>query len=299
MLQFRFDDSARGIVGPKSIDVFTIAKFGLGLLSLACALLAFTASPNLAWATGPNGEESTAAKKTVKKKGKKPEKKKKDFWDKTLEVGEKALDAGADAGKKVGHSLAQSRPRREKKNWGVHGHYSFLDTWVPSKYGLSFYSVTSANSTWELEYTRGSLSYGVVLADLLSITEQRVSLNWRSFSSRNSFYFSYGVFYNDFEFVLGDKLLASVDASASVDLVKIQSMGLSWGVGNRWQTEGKFTWGFDWFAINIPLVTLSSEAPYIESTTDEDDRDEVREAMDVIEKIPTFVALKVQLGVSW
>lgn len=179
--------------------------------------------------------------------------------------------------------------------------YSWLDTWIPSKYGAQFAYNASESSTWEIEYLRGSISVPSGFLDIGSITDQRLTVMHRSFGARNSFNFFWGLVYESLEAKLGSDILSNIGGidAASVDLLKISTLGISWGMGNRWSIHRNLTFGIDWLAINVPLTTLESETDILKYSTDPDDREDIQDVVDAVEKIPTISILKLQLAYTF
>lgn len=213
----------------------------------------------------------------------------------------KVKDKSLEIKDNISRELALNSGRREKKEWGVHFNYAYIDTWISGKKGINAYYVESSAVTWDFEYLKGSLSLPSFIFELGEFTDKRFSLLKRSFGDNNSFHYLYGVYYNHLNIHLGDDLLESVsgDERHSVDVMDIKVMGASWGIGNRWQTSGKFTWGIDWFTINMPLVRLGASTPYLDETNDKKDRENAKDAIETLQSYPTFSILKVQLGISW
>lgn len=193
-----------------------------------------------------------------------------------------------------------SRQLREAHSHNLLVNYSFFDTWIPGKYGATYAFNANANGSWELEYLRGSISVPLFIEDLGKITDQRLTLMYRSFSQRNSFSFLYGANYSSLKFQLGPDYLATITGGnlSSFDVISVETLGLTWGLGNRWQIN-KAIISFDWFVINIPVVVLESEAPFLEASASESSKQDIRDVLDVIERFPTLALLKFQLGFSF
>lgn len=193
-----------------------------------------------------------------------------------------------------------SRELRKQNSHSILVNYSLIDTWIPGKYGVSYAYTPNPSGSWELEYLRGSLSVPFFIEDLGRITDQRLTLMYRSFSERNSFSFIYGANYSSFKLQLGPDYLAAITGgnASTFDVVSVETLGLTWGLGNRWQMN-KATVSFDWFVINIPVIVLESEAPFLEANATEQSKKDIRDVLDIIEGFPTFALLKFQLGFSF
>jgi len=148
---------------------------------------------------------------------------------------------------------------------------------------------------------RGSIPLNFFVIDIGEMIEQKLSLIYRSYSTRNSFHFFGGAFYHSFKARLGNTYLELVPNSGiqGIDLLQIRTWGVVGGIGNRWQFKSGWGIGVDWFTIAIPLKTIQAEAPYLTTNASGTRRDDVNDAFDLIRKIPTFALFKVQLGYSF
>lgn len=192
-----------------------------------------------------------------------------------------------------------TRTYREKANYFALLNYSPVDLLIPGKYGLTLGLIQSPNVTWEFEYLKGSLSVPLVITNLGNMTDQRISVIRRSYDERNSLNFSYGLSYFDFSIHLGDKLLSNLSGGnyPSVDLVAVQALGLNVGIGNRWTFKRNITFGVDWFSLAQPFFVTSKNAPFLDHSSNQEDKDSVDNAVKVISSLPRLVFFKIQLGI--
>lgn len=221
--------------------------------------------------------------------------------DRVRGYGNDVFQGGKEAADTVSRTLDETRFYRAKSKWTLSGKYSPFETWIPSKYGASLAYTPSVESTWELEYMRGSIPLKFFVIDIGEMVEQKFSLVYRSYSDRNSFHFFGGAFYHSFKARLGNTYLSLVPNSPvqGIDLVQIRTWGVVGGVGNRWQFKSGWGIGVDWFTIAIPLKTIQADAPYITTATNGSKREDVQDVFDVIRKVPTFAFFKVQFGYSF
>lgn len=189
---------------------------------------------------------------------------------------------------------------RQSRPWNVTGSYSLLDTWTLGKFGISG-AWQMQERAWELNYQRGSFGLGVFVADIGKISEQRVQILTRSFGSRRSLNWFYGAFYNDVNVSIGNDILNNVSQGSypDADLLILRTAGITWGLGQRWQRENGVGFGVDWFEINIPLTTLEQDVPILGSDAEEGDKRRIRNALDILENIPTATLLRVHVGYSF
>lgn len=225
---------------------------------------------------------------------------------------EKVKDTASDVGQDIKEgtekaidqaqvAMATVRDNRAERHLVVTGNYSYIDLIIPSKWGVTLGYVHDAANTFELDYMRGSISTGWLGIDIGSITEQRLSLLWRTYAQRNTFNFQLGVHYNQFKIHIGDELIGRVPGAPAFDytFMEYQTLGLSWGLGNRWVSKNGFVWGFDWFQIHLPLSTLKQNTPYLDAVSNNEDREDADTAGKIIRHVPRLVALKFQLGFSF
>lgn len=216
-----------------------------------------------------------------------------------------AADAGADAPSAKVESAPVLEPVTEAnpqfKNWGVTGNFSLFEMWVLTKYGITGYYTQDPKRDYELEYMRGSLGFGYFGINIGSIKEERISLLTRSFGKRNSLNFLYGVFYNKMNIGLSQKLLNSVNPElrSNVNNVELSMAGLTWGFGNRWQTREGYIFGIDWLVLNIPFSTIQQRIPFFKQSQSQDSRDNVKDALNWLKKIPSVGVLKFQIGMTF
>lgn len=194
-------------------------------------------------------------------------------------------------------ALADTRARRSEATYLGQLVYSPLDLLVPSKYGLSFGWHQSGDTTWELEYLRGSFSVPIFVDDLGKVTDQRVSFIRRSYFGSNSFNLSYGISYYDISARLGSEYLKNVSQGAAPsDRVGVRSLGLNIGIGNKWAVAKNFTIGVDWISLSQPLIVLEQKDSYLDSSVDENHRGKVDDFVRLASYFPRFSIFKVQLG---
>ena len=114
----------------------------------------------------------------------------KNLWDKIKGVGQEAFEGGKKGVKSVQKTLSESRDSRAATKMTALGHYSLIDTWIPSKIGATFSYNPNADVSYEIEYSRGSMSFDfLVIKDFGTITDQRLSVLKRSFSGNDSFHY--------------------------------------------------------------------------------------------------------------
>ncbi len=220
-------------------------------------------------------------------------------WEEVKKTSNRVLEKGKESVTEAVSELDSTKAYREAYSHNLLGTFSLLDTWIPGKWGGTYTYNKSASSAWEFEYLKGTYA-PIGISELGEFSDLRLTLFYRSFSKRNSFNFMYGIYYNSFKLGIGDAILNRISSGyiPNFDVVSIETMGISWGFGNRWHLK-RFLFAVDWFTINIPLVTLESEAPFLETTTSQEDKNDIRDAMDIIEKIPTLAIFKLQFGYSF
>lgn len=187
------------------------------------------------------------------------------------------------------------------KSWYVLGQYSPIDLILPSKTGLIAGLYSEPRHSWELELARASLSVPFVITDLGSMTDTRILFTSRNHLGNGSFSFGWGLSYFDFETKLGSDLLATVSGvpQASVDVLRVQSLGMHAGIANRWVIGNWFTFGIDWISWHQPLVSLRKEAPFLTTNATATDKDKVETALKLIDLVPRITMFKILLGATF
>lgn len=192
---------------------------------------------------------------------------------------------------------SDSRVRRSETMFMGQLIYSPFDLLVPSKYGFSLGWHSSAATTWELEYLRGSFSIPIIIDDLGQMTDQRISLIRRSYFKSNSFNLSYGLSYYDLSARLGSDYLNNVSQGrAPSDQVGVRSLGFNIGFGNKWVIARDFTVGIDWISWSQPVMVLEQDASYLDSSADDERKGKVDDFIRLASYFPRFSFVKIQIG---
>lgn len=176
-------------------------------------------------------------------------------------------------------------------------HYSSFDLVLPSKMGATIAWHKDGNVLYELEYLSSSVSAPYVVSDLASMSETRVSLLKRNFSSGGTFNWYWGGSYNASNVHVSQALMNNNPGAS--DMLDVSTLGLSFGLGNRWVFKENFSVGVDWFTWSQPLFILKKEAAYLDSASNENDRDKVDTILKVIGYFPRWSAFKVSVGYSF
>lgn len=176
-------------------------------------------------------------------------------------------------------------------------HYQPISTWMPSKKALSYTHIFSKEWSAEFEYAWASISFPVFGIDIGEISEKRYSLQARKYVG-NSFHFIFGGYKNEFRARIGNDILDRM-TDKSIDVFSVQNIGATLGIGNRWQLKNGFTWGVDWFRMNIPLFEKKTDDKILTNTSDEGDRDDIKKITRRFESFPTFVLLGLNIGYTF
>lgn len=224
----------------------------------------------------------------------------KTLWDKTKDFGGKVLDKGVEVAGKIKKNYSEIPQRRNERDFALTGSYSYFDFWTFGKTGIAG-SWQSSENAYDLIFQHGSLGYGFSLFDLGKFSEDRFQALKRSYNNRNTFNWYYGLYYNKFDLVFGDKIMNTISSGAypNSELLKIETVGVTFGIGNRWQFESGFIIGIDWAEINWPLYIIEKKAAMLESNASESDKQTVRDGMDVLSRVPAFAIGKISLGYSF
>lgn len=178
-------------------------------------------------------------------------------------------------------------------SWGVYGSFAYLDSWLPGKIGMSI-SYGDDDRFYELAIQQASYSFDFLIDDLGGVTDRRIHFTIRSHPWENSTNFQYGLFYNTLNISLGNSYTAV--ATEEFDDIEINTLGVMWGVGNRWNWDSGLSMGFDWLKVFMPLMSLNKDTGFLDNATSGDSKDEVKRLVDVVGKIPTFTLAHFEIG---
>ena len=221
--------------------------------------------------------------------------------EKASDAAEKTVDATQKAVEDVKESAAETRNSRENNKYFGYVMYSPIDLIIPSKIGASLGYNKNADTTFELEYLKGSVAVPFLVKDLGNMSDERVSIIVRSYMGSNSFNVSYGLSYFDFTVHLGDAVLNRMTYGKypSIDLLEIQSLGLNVGIGNRWTFAKNLSFGVDWISWSQPVYTISRKSDFLQYASSQSDKDDVDKLLRWVGNFPRLTLLKLQLGISF
>lgn len=218
----------------------------------------------------------------------------KNLGDKITEGAQKASNAMVDAYRATGEAAYELR---NETSATVLLHYSPLDLLLPSKIGATMDWHADAETLYEIDYSYSSIKASISSADLSKMSETRISLLKRNFGS-GAFHWFWGFNYNSTEAGINETLMNTAGGGVS-DVLTVQSLGMTVGVGHRWALGKNFSFGVDWFSWAQPLVLLKKEAPFVDATTNPDYKDDIDTALKVIGYFPRWAAFKMYLGYSF
>lgn len=197
--------------------------------------------------------------------------------------------------------LKKSRINRTASKYYGLLSYSPLDLIIPSKIGATIGYIQNPDSTWELEYLRGSLSTAIFFTDLGKMTDSRVSILRRVYFETNSFYMSYGISYMDFSTKLGSEYVASITNGSipEVSLLRMRNIGAQISIGNQWAIYKNVILGVDWVGLYQPIFQLEKKNAFVDATSDPELRENVEDVIDGLSWIPRLTFVKLQIGASF
>lgn len=198
--------------------------------------------------------------------------------------------------KESAHEVMESPSKTKTFSLGYAA--SPLSLWVPFKHGPYFGVRLSEASMMELGYFRGAVKVPF-FSDIGGFEDRQIYLIYRGFS--DSFNWHVGLNHVTYSAKIGDELLSRVTAGSvpSVELLEIQNLAVTAGLGHRWQIGDWLSLGVDWIALNIPVVNLKSETGFLDQATNQSDKDNVDKFVSVLKRFPTLTLLKLQLGVTF
>lgn len=176
------------------------------------------------------------------------------------------------------------------KKYSLGGSYSYLDTWLPSKLGVSAAYLFDDHS-YELAVEHASYNFDLVIHDLGSISENRFLLQRRNIPWSGSFNYQFGLSYHTLSIDLGNTYTDL--AGASISVLSIKTIDALVGIGNFWTYKETYQFGVNWIRMHYPIISLSGEDDYkdIPASSEQDD---LKDLTDILTKLPTFSLLQLE-----
>jgi hypothetical protein len=187
-----------------------------------------------------------------------------------------------------------SRENRAASKGTVMLGYQFLTTWIPSKWTAGYTHIFNEDWSLDLEYSSASINTKYIGVDLGVIRENRIALQARKYAG-NSFHFSFGPVLSEFEARLGSDMVAT-DYSQSFSA---QNLGLTGGIGNRWQWSNGVTFGIDWLRVNVPVLETSVKDNVLKDVSSSGDRKDIKDTIRTFNSLPTFVLFGLNIGYTF
>ncbi|HXH75164.1 MAG TPA: hypothetical protein VNJ08_09385 [Bacteriovoracaceae bacterium] len=199
---------------------------------------------------------------------------------------------------KATNAKKTSGENRKESNGTVMVGYQLITTWIPSKKTISYTHIFNKKWSLEGEYAWSTLDVPFVGVDLGAISEKRFSLMAQYYPG-NSFYFSFGPYFNDFEAQVGSDILNNVSGTRTTSSFGVEGIGLTTGMGNRWQWDNGFTLGMDWIRLNVPLIVTDVDSQILTAVTNKEDDKDIRKVIQRFNRIPTFVLFGLNIGYTF
>lgn len=174
--------------------------------------------------------------------------------------------------------------------------YSPFDLVIPNKVGLLFGWHRELRHSYEIEYLRGSVGLPGPLEKFGAVTEDRLTFVRRSYLGTSSFNFLYGLNFNRFESHIGSAILNRATGGQSVDLIALETLGGTIGIGNRWVISDRFLLGVDWLTYAQPLIVTRSQSDVLNLTNGSSDAGDLESGFKYVKYFPRLSFLKLQLG---
>jgi hypothetical protein len=200
-------------------------------------------------------------------------------------------------------ALAEEKARYDlslgERDLGLGYEGAVLGIVTPIKYG-PFVSYRKEDLAYEAAWFGGSMSIDSPYFGAGSVIENLLRVNVRRFPRNDSFNWILGLAQQTYYATVGRDIMANTSgAPLSAETIKIRTLGLQAGLGNRWQLASGLLVGVDWLVLNLPFMTLESSAPIVDYTNDAATRERVETAVLALRRLPTFTVAKVQLAYSF
>jgi hypothetical protein len=191
-------------------------------------------------------------------------------------------------------------PRHSLHSLHVAYSLSLLGIAIPVKHGPS--AQYSLDSAWAIEagHFAGQFGLSRFFIDIGSFRESLLLINARYHPVRGSFSWIFGLSRQSYRARLGDDFLSRVTSQpADYEAVTAETLGLQLGLSNQFRFNRNFILGIDWIVVNVPFLTLKSEAPILGALPNPSDRDRIEDLLRIMRYLPTAVLLKTSVGYSF
>jgi hypothetical protein len=170
-------------------------------------------------------------------------------------------------------------------------------SWVPFKLTAGYTYIFNKDWSLEAEFARGHFGAGLYGFNLASVNEYRYSLLARRYLG-NSFHWIFGLYKDDFRASFGSDYLDDM-SDTSIDDLKVEILGATLGVGNRWQWKNGLTMGMDWVRTNIPIFDRKVDDGVLKNLEDVSDHDRVKKVINRVVSVPSFTLFGLYLGYTF
>lgn len=237
------------------------------------------------------------------------------LWDKTKrgvndlmnhESTQKAIETGGAAVESSKNAVQRFVGKKTSRSNRQETDYSLF--YIPMNYGIIMPTKTGFAGSWmingewtlEGEYLDGGYSLGFLGIDLFDLSERIIGLNTRWYPG-NSFNLKFGVAERKYNFSLGSDYLNRITGGdvAETKFLEVKNEVLLLGLGNRWQYDSGFTFGFDWFELIVPVGKASVKENFLHTVKNQSDRNDIQDVIDYMRTGTTFNAIKLHVGYAF
>lgn len=190
-----------------------------------------------------------------------------------------------------------SREARAESTGTIMVGYQWITSWLPGKKTISYTHIFSESFSLEGEYSTQTLDSPYIGVNLGEMKEKRFTLQARKYVA-NSFHFTFGGVLSDFRANVDDSILDTFGNEITASF-SAQNIGITGGIGNRWQWNNGFTFGVDWIRINIPLIETKIDDDVVDDVASGSEAEDIKDVIRTFNRIPTFVLLGFNLGYTF
>ncbi|MFP5385772.1 MAG: hypothetical protein ACLGHN_06805 [Bacteriovoracia bacterium] len=199
--------------------------------------------------------------------------------------------------KELEKEISSTRENRDDSFGTLMVGYQLVTSWLPSKKVISYTQIFNEEWSVEGEYSWSSVDDPLFWIDLGEIEEKRFNLQARRYVG-NSFNFSFGAVYSQFSAHLGSDFLDQFGRELNSSF-EAQNIGLTGGIGNRWQWSNGLTVGIDWLHLNVPVFETYVRDDVLDSISEDDEHTDIKNIIRKFNRLPTFVLFGLSLGYTF
>jgi len=188
-----------------------------------------------------------------------------------------------------------SSEMRQQHHLGANVYWQPVSLPIPSAKGatLSLY----ASKKWSLgaDFSSSTLGFQLFGIDVGEVNERKLTLQARRYFG-NSFNLKFGFGKRVTQARAPDNLFSLAIGDSNLTLSEMRANFISFAAGNEWQFGSRYTFIVDWFTLEVPVATSTTQSAAQYGNTPSDQQT-IEDIESTLRWYPSGGAFKLQVGV--